>query len=238
MKKALSALIFTFILLASFSYADTTVITTNQHPCCTTEPLSKVQTPYGACPQYNFWGCYKDKDCDCIPDVKDKCPMDKENYNNIDDRDGCPEELIRMIVIDKKSMTRDSDNDGITDDKDACPFTAGSPNNSGCPLTLKKLHYYPTIVSYTPDAKGYFIKIGSFKSFRRAVNILKQVRKHTRSSVCVRRAKINGRTWFRTYVGPFKTYHRAKIALRKLHRRFKWINYSSSRIVKGRNLYR
>ena len=102
-------------------------------PCAEIVPLSNVKTPWGPCPQYNFWKCAGDKDCDCIMDEKDKCPMDKENYNGVDDRDGCPEEIIRMVVIDKKSMARDSDNDGITDDRDRCPFEAGSPDNNGCP---------------------------------------------------------------------------------------------------------
>ena len=100
-------------------------------PCAEIVPLSNVKTPWGPCPQYNFWKCAGDKDCDCIIDEKDKCPMDKENYNGVDDRDGCPERVIEAPII--KKVLKDSDNDGITDDRDRCPFEAGSPDNNGCP---------------------------------------------------------------------------------------------------------
>ncbi len=226
------------VLLFSIGSYAASIITTTQKPCCSTEALSKTTTPKGVCPQYNFWGCYKDKDCDCVPDAKDQCPMDKENYNGIDDNDGCPEELIRMVVIDKKSMTRDSDNDGITDDKDACPFKAGVAGNKGCPLYVKKIHYYPAIISYSPEAKKYFIRLNSFKTFRLAVKEIRNIRRHMKVGICLKRVKINGKTWFRTYVGPFKSYRRAKYMLRKVHRRFRYISYDRKRIVKGDKLYR
>ncbi len=241
MKRAFNISLFLFAFLIVFSlnaYSDTTVVVQKKAPCCTTQNLSKVTTPWGTCPQYNFWGCYKDKDCDCIPDSKDKCPMDKENYNNIDDTDGCPEELIRMVVIDKKSMTRDSDNDGITDDLDACPFTAGVKQNSGCPLALKRIHYYPSIVKYTPKTREYYIKIGSFRKFRNAVKELRRLRRITKAPVCIRRVRIHNRTWFRTYVGPFKSYRKAKYTLKRLHRKHKSIPYTSRRIVRGSEFYR
>ncbi len=131
--------IYTFLSVAAIAAVFTVTGCTQQtriiktkKSCCSTVRLSKVTTPWGACPQYNFWGCANDKDCDCIPDAKDKCPMDKENYNNLDDMDGCPDKIIERPIIRK--ILKDSDNDGITDEKDACPFVAGSAKNSGCPL--------------------------------------------------------------------------------------------------------
>lgn len=234
----IALLISAFFILSSSAYSDTAIVIHKKAPCCTTEKLSAAATPKGICPAYNFWGCYKDKDCDCIPDSKDKCPMDKENYNGIDDSDGCPEELIRMVVIDKKSMTRDSDNDGITDDMDACPFTAGVKANKGCPLAIKKIHYYPSIVKYRPQPQERYIKIASFRTFRNAVRDLRMLRRSTKASVCIRRVRIDGRTWFRTYVGPFKSYRAARRTLRRLHRRHRWISYTSRRIVRGSEFYR
>ena len=99
--------------------------------CCTTTQTTQttkavqkeVTVDYsGSCKVYSLWGCVGDKDCDCIPDKKDKCPMHKETYNGIDDQDGCPEKLIMIVPIDK--TLRDSDNDGIPDDQDKCPFDA------------------------------------------------------------------------------------------------------------------
>ncbi len=131
--------IYTFLSVAAIAAVFTVTGCTQQtriiktkKSCCSTVRLSKVTTPWGACPQYNFWGCANDKDCDCNPDAKDKCPMDKENYNNLDDMDGCPDKIIERPIIRK--ILKDSDNDGITDEKDACPFVAGSAKNSGCPL--------------------------------------------------------------------------------------------------------
>ncbi len=109
-------------------------------PCpCTTRRVVRMAVPScrkpSACPVYCFWNCAGDRDCDCIPDAKDKCPMDKENYNGIDDNDGCPEKIVPMPVINK--VIRDSDNDGIVDDDDRCPFEPEDKNGfmdeDGCP---------------------------------------------------------------------------------------------------------
>jgi hypothetical protein len=135
MRKRLYALFGVAVITAAFTLTgctQQTKIVKTKKSCCSTVKLSTVKTPWGACPGYNFWGCANDKDCDCIPDAKDKCPMDKENYNNVDDTDGCPDKIIERPVIRK--MMKDSDNDGITDDRDACPFVAGPARNNGCPL--------------------------------------------------------------------------------------------------------
>jgi hypothetical protein len=131
--------IFVFVLAVGFwgCATETQVVTVKKPKCCPTTALSKVNTctPKCVCKVYNFWNCVGDKDCDCIPDSLDKCPMHKENYNGIDDQDGCPDELVPMVVIDK--VVRDSDNDGIVDEDDKCPFTPedvnGFMDNDGCP---------------------------------------------------------------------------------------------------------
>ncbi len=101
---------------------------------CQKKVVTSCRKP-SACPVYCFWNCVDDRDCDCIPDAKDKCPMEKENYNGIDDQDGCPEKIVPMPVIQK--VIRDSDNDGIVDDDDRCPFEPedrnGFMDEDGCP---------------------------------------------------------------------------------------------------------
>ena len=109
---------------------------------CVAKKVKSCRKP-SACPVYCFWNCAGDRDCDCIPDAKDKCPMDKENYNGIDDQDGCPEKIVPMPVIQK--VIRDSDNDGIVDDDDRCPFEPedrnGFMDEDGCPDSGQKPLY-------------------------------------------------------------------------------------------------
>jgi hypothetical protein len=236
LSKIIIAFVFILFMASAIQAKNVTIIKKANHPCCSTERLSTVKTPWGVCPSYNFWGCVNDKDCDCIPDAKDQCPVDKENYNNIDDTDGCPEELIRMVVIDKKSMAVDSDNDGVSDDRDACPFKAGSKDNKGCPLAFKKMHYYPAIVQYKPESQGYFIHTSSFKTFRNAIKEIRAIRKHTKAAVCIRRTKVAGRTWFRVYIGPFKNYHKTRRTLRRLRRRHTIPR--NAPIIRGYELYK
>ncbi len=57
-----------------------------------------------------------DRDHDGIPDDRDKCPDQPEDYDLYADDDGCPDP--------------DNDGDGFPDDKDDCPYTAGA--NGGC----------------------------------------------------------------------------------------------------------
>lgn len=63
-----------------------------------------------------------DRDGDRIPDAQDRCPIDREDFDEIHDEDGCPEE--------------DADRDGLADTQDRCPLTEGSqrdPSCAGCP---------------------------------------------------------------------------------------------------------
>jgi outer membrane protein OmpA-like peptidoglycan-associated protein len=63
-----------------------------------------------------------DRDGDRISDANDRCPLDREDFDEIQDEDGCPEE--------------DADLDRLVDPRDRCPLTAGSqtdPDCAGCP---------------------------------------------------------------------------------------------------------
>ena len=68
-------------------------------------------------------GTSKDTDDDGIPDNKDACPEDPEDYDEFEDTDGCPD--------------TDNDQDGILDVNDGCPDDPENFNNwedtDGCP---------------------------------------------------------------------------------------------------------
>ncbi len=65
----------------------------------------------------------KDRDEDTIDDTADKCPTEKEDVDNYDDSDGCPD--------------KDNDLDTILDASDKCPMQAedadGFQDTDGCP---------------------------------------------------------------------------------------------------------
>jgi outer membrane protein OmpA-like peptidoglycan-associated protein len=67
--------------------------------------------------------CLGDRDGDGYPDASDSCPDDPENFNNIEDEDGCPE--------------ADRDGDGYLDPLDKCPDNPedfdGFQDEEGCP---------------------------------------------------------------------------------------------------------
>jgi outer membrane protein OmpA-like peptidoglycan-associated protein len=67
--------------------------------------------------------CEVDSDFDGIVDSKDECINDPEDYDGMEDEDGCPEE--------------DRDRDGISDRKDKCPDSPedrdGWEDEDGCP---------------------------------------------------------------------------------------------------------
>jgi hypothetical protein len=59
-----------------------------------------------------------DRDGDGIPDIRDRCPDQPEDFDMWQDADGCPDP--------------DNDGDGVPDEKDNCPYTAGT-SATGCP---------------------------------------------------------------------------------------------------------
>ncbi|MCA9582103.1 MAG: OmpA family protein [Myxococcales bacterium] len=65
-----------------------------------------------------------DKDGDGIPDDRDKCPLVPEDFDGVEDEDGCPDDS-------------DTDGDGVVDSRDACMLepedTDGYLDLDGCP---------------------------------------------------------------------------------------------------------
>ncbi|MCB9592291.1 MAG: OmpA family protein [Sandaracinaceae bacterium] len=63
-----------------------------------------------------------DRDGDRVVDARDHCPLDREDFDEIQDEDGCPEE--------------DADGDQVADVDDHCPLTPGTQTRgecAGCP---------------------------------------------------------------------------------------------------------
>jgi hypothetical protein len=60
-----------------------------------------------------------DRDGDGIPNERDRCPDDPEDFDGFEDEDGCPDP--------------DNDRDGVPDVNDKCPNLPGPPPD-GCPL--------------------------------------------------------------------------------------------------------
>src|SRR5262249_54711005 len=70
-----------------------------------------------------------DRDGDGIRAVSEKGPEQPEDFDGIDDQDGCPED--------------DADQDGIPDSQDACPKEPGQanpePSKNGCPEFIRRI---------------------------------------------------------------------------------------------------
>jgi len=65
-----------------------------------------------------------DKDGDGYKDNVDACPLDPEDFDDFEDKDGCPEP--------------DNDGDGVLDVDDDCPLVPGPVENKGCPMAVKR----------------------------------------------------------------------------------------------------
>lgn len=67
-----------------------------------------------------------DVDGDGLPDARDRCPTEREDFDNFEDDDGCPED--------------DNDRDGLADLRDKCPSEPETQNgykdDDGCPDEL------------------------------------------------------------------------------------------------------
>lgn len=69
-------------------------------------------------------GCIDpDNDKDGINDADDRCPNEAEDVDNFEDTDGCPD--------------LDNDQDGMPDSADACPMEPGTPEEQGCPKSIR-----------------------------------------------------------------------------------------------------
>ena len=85
-----------------------------------------------------------DRDGDGIPDDTDECPDLAEDFDGIQDTDGCPED--------------DADGDGVLDTQDACPLVPGvwwnDPRKNGCPAPDTDGDGVPDPVDACPAVKG------------------------------------------------------------------------------------
>jgi OOP family OmpA-OmpF porin len=85
-----------------------------------------------------------DRDGDGIPDDVDECPDLAEDFDGIQDQDGCPED--------------DADGDGVLDAQDACPLVPGvwwnDPKKNGCPAPDSDGDGVPDPVDACPAVKG------------------------------------------------------------------------------------
>ncbi len=89
-------------------------------------------------------GCpVDDRDGDGIPDAKDQCPDIPEDFDGVQDHDGCPENESRKTL---QSWETDRDGDGVDNNVDQCPDVLGPPP-TGCP----KHHLVDVIVGSDQD---------------------------------------------------------------------------------------
>jgi outer membrane protein OmpA-like peptidoglycan-associated protein len=98
------------------------------------------------------FGVGKDTDKDKIPDRRDTCPTEAEDYDEFEDEDGCPdldndadgipdtEDACPIEAEDVDTFEDgdgcpdpDNDADGILDGSDQCPLESGPENTGGCP---------------------------------------------------------------------------------------------------------
>ena len=94
-----------------------------------------------------------DKDGDGILDADDQCPEVREDFDNFEDEDGCPDldnDQDKILDADDQCPMEpedvdtfqdedgcpdpDNDGDNILDVEDKCPLEAGVPEKQGCPL--------------------------------------------------------------------------------------------------------
>ncbi|MBP5350808.1 MAG: OmpA family protein [Fibrobacterales bacterium] len=81
-----------------------------------------------------------DLDGDGIPNSKDKCPLEPEDFDEFEDADGCPEP--------------DNDGDDVPDLRDNCPNVPGPASNQGCPLPDRDGDGIPDVEDECADVFG------------------------------------------------------------------------------------
>ncbi len=84
-------------------------------------PLNNVGAPdFRILASFVFEPLIGDRDGDGIKDDVDQCPDNPEDFDDFEDRDGCPEP--------------DNDHDGFLDPDDRCPNEPGPGTKDGCPV--------------------------------------------------------------------------------------------------------
>lgn len=123
-----------------------------------------------------------DPDGDGIPNSRDKCPYEPEDFDGFEDEDGCPDP--------------DNDRDGIPDKYDKCPMMPetinGFEDDDGCPdKGMRKVSLKGMKIKIT---ERVFFKIGSDVLDPRSNAILKQVASFIKSKWYIRKVRIEGHT--------------------------------------------
>ncbi len=114
-------------------------------------PIDRCGKAAVAAPQLPRSGA-QDSDQDGVPDDRDRCPNEREDWDNFADNDGCPDpdndgdgipdvsdkcpndaEDFDGFQDDDGCPDRDNDGDGFEDPADDCPDIAGVAENQGCP---------------------------------------------------------------------------------------------------------
>ena len=113
--------------------------------------------------------CLGDFDGDGIPDLKDLCPGEPEDFDKYQDEDGCPDldndldgipdtedacPNEKGPISNKGCPVKDQDGDGIPDDQDRCPFEFGPKERQGCPLRDSDKDGVPDDEDQCPDQPG------------------------------------------------------------------------------------
>ena len=108
--------------------------------------------PGPAAPNGGELGPPADTDNDTIPDPDDKCPNEPEDFDGMEDADGCPEAA--------SALPPDRDRDGIADEVDKCPDHAetvnGYEDEDGCPEVDTDGDTFLDDVDHCPDEAENF----------------------------------------------------------------------------------
>lgn len=120
-----------------------------------------------------------DRDGDRIVDADDACVLDAEDYDEIEDADGCPEQ--------------DADHDSVADVEDACATTPGvhtdDPATSGCPARAYVTERGAIVITDRVE-----FATGSDRILRQSEAVLGDVLAILQSAEDVTRIRIEGHT--------------------------------------------
>jgi outer membrane protein OmpA-like peptidoglycan-associated protein len=115
-----------------------------------------------------------DNDQDQVPDARDACPMDPEDRDGFEDDNGCADP--------------DNDNDTVLDAEDACPLEPGSPEEKGCPKTIRVEEGQIVILQRVEFATGKDVIL------ERSMPVLEEVRLTLDANDRIERVRIEGHT--------------------------------------------
>jgi OOP family OmpA-OmpF porin len=125
-----------------------------------------------------------DADGDGIPDSRDRCPTEREDFDGYEDHDGCPEE------------DPDTDQDGVPDFEDQCPDAKetinGFEDDDGCPDSGDPRVIYEDGQFKVLDTVKF--EHGSAKLDKDSLSLLDQVALTIKANPQVERVRVEGHT--------------------------------------------